>query len=73
MQICSVGLLLSKWQDITVDCAVFDPPRQDCQPEFLQAIAKAQINHLIYVSCNPKTLVRDVALLCDLNYKVVTG
>ncbi|MCE5195572.1 MAG: 23S rRNA (uracil(1939)-C(5))-methyltransferase RlmD [Negativicutes bacterium] len=60
-------------QGISVDCAVFDPPRQGCQPEFLQAIAKARINNLIYVSCNPNTLARDVALLRDLGYEVVSG
>jgi len=60
-------------QGITFDCAVFDPPRQGCQPEFLQAIAKAEIKNLIYVSCNPNTLARDVALLRDLGYEVVIG
>lgn len=60
-------------QGITFDCAVFDPPRQGCQPEFLQAIAKAEIKNMIYVSCNPNTLARDIALLRDLGYEVVTG
>lgn len=47
----------------SADIAVLDPPRAGCRPELLSAIAKAEIPHIIYVSCDPATLARDVKIL----------
>ena len=58
-------------QGLKLDCAVFDPPRQGCQPEFLHAVLKVDIPHLIYVSCNPATLARDLVILTQAGYKVM--
>ena len=58
-------------QGLKLDCAIFDPPRQGCQPEFLHAVLKVDIAHLIYVSCNPVTLARDLVILTQAGYKVM--
>jgi len=58
-------------QGLNLDCAIFDPPRQGCQPEFLHAVLKVDIANLIYVSCNPITLARDIVILTQAGYKVM--
>ena len=58
-------------QGLKLDCAIFDPPRQGCQPEFLHAVLKVDIANLIYVSCNPVTLARDLVILTQSGYKVM--
>ena len=45
------------------DIAILDPPRAGCRPQLLEAIAEASIPAVIYVSCDPATLARDVKLL----------
>jgi 23S rRNA (uracil1939-C5)-methyltransferase len=44
--------------------AVVNPPRKGCEHQLLKAIAHSPITRLIYVSCCPETLARDVATLC---------
>jgi len=53
---------------IRADCAVLDPPRAGCRPEALRALAAMRVPHLVYVSCSPPTLARDLRLLHDLGY-----
>jgi tRNA/tmRNA/rRNA uracil-C5-methylase (TrmA/RlmC/RlmD family) len=48
-------------QAITV---LVDPPRTGCQPETLQALRRARPAQIIYVSCHPATMVRDLNVLC---------
>jgi len=43
--------------------AVVNPPRKGCEPEVLLALAAHPIERLIYVSCDPESLARDLALL----------
>ena len=46
--------------------AVFlDPPRKGCEPELLNALTEAKIPKIIYISCDPATLARDVKKLSD--------
>lgn len=51
--------------------AVLDPPRAGCKPELLETIAKAEVQHIIYVSCDPATLARDVKALAEMGYQLV--
>ena len=44
-------------------CVVLDPPRKGCARAVVEAVAEANPKKLIYVSCNPSTLARDVGLL----------
>lgn len=54
----------------TADLVVLDPPRKGCDKALLDALIAADIRRIIYVSCNPATLARDVALLGDGGYQV---
>ena len=44
---------------------VVDPPRKGCDPVFLETVVKMKIKKMIYVSCNPATLARDLKYLKD--------
>jgi 23S rRNA (uracil1939-C5)-methyltransferase len=49
---------------------VVNPPRSGCTPEVLTAIAAMQPRTLVYVSCHPDTLARDLALLVEHGFRV---
>lgn len=53
-----------------IDCLVVDPPRKGCDEELLQAAADAGIPRIVYVSCNPSTLARDLRFLSQRGYLV---
>ena len=57
--------LIPKWVQAGeyADIAIIDPPRAGCRPELLEAIAAAEIPYIVYVSCDPATLARDIRLL----------
>lgn len=48
--------------------AVLDPPRKGCAPDVLNTVARMQIPRLVYISCNPATLARDLGSLRELGY-----
>ena len=50
------------------DCIVVDPPRKGMQPEAIDAMVSMQPPRIVYVSCDPATLARDVAELCGAGY-----
>ena len=50
---------------MAVDGLLVDPPRKGLSPEAVQAILASQPQRLAYISCNPATLARDLALLCQ--------
>ena len=58
-------------QRLQADVAVLDPPRAGCQPEALRALASLGVPRLIYISCSPPTLARDLRLLHDLGYRIM--
>ncbi len=47
---------------------VVDPPRKGLEPAVIDAMAQAAPERIVYVSCNPATLARDAALLCQRGY-----
>jgi len=49
--------------DRGLDVAVFDPPRKGLDPRVIQALLEHPIGKIIYLSCNPSTLARDIGLL----------
>jgi tRNA/tmRNA/rRNA uracil-C5-methylase (TrmA/RlmC/RlmD family) len=44
---------------------VLDPPRKGCQPETLDLLEGAHLAQIVYVSCHPATVARDVKHLCS--------
>jgi 23S rRNA (uracil1939-C5)-methyltransferase len=57
-------------QEIRFTTAILDPPRKGVEPAALQAITDSGIPRILYVSCNPSTLERDVRFLLEQGYKV---
>ena len=51
------------------DVIFMDPPREGSTPEFLANVARMAPKRVVYVSCNPVTLARDLATLTKLGYK----
>jgi 23S rRNA (uracil1939-C5)-methyltransferase len=50
--------------DLDQTVAVIDPPRRGCLPKAISALRDRPPKYLIYISCNPATLARDLKLLC---------
>ena len=52
------------------DVVFLDPPRSGSTRECLDAVVKIQPERIVYVSCNPETLARDLAYITKKGYKV---
>jgi 23S rRNA (uracil1939-C5)-methyltransferase len=50
-----------------IDGFVIDPPRAGCMAVVLDALIKHPVARIVYVSCEPSTLARDLNILCHLN------
>lgn len=48
------------------DLVVVDPPRKGCEPEVLETLLDMKPDKIIYVSCKPSTLARDLKILSKL-------
>lgn len=51
--------------------AILDPPRAGCDEALLRAVASCDVDKIVYVSCDPGTLARDIKLLGELGYQFV--
>lgn len=58
-------------KQIKPDVVIVDPPRKGCHKQLLDGILDLAPNKVIYVSCNPQTLARDLQLLTK-KYKIQT-
>lgn len=50
-----------------IDGLVIDPPRAGCQQVVLDALIQHPVARIVYVSCDPSTLARDLNILCHLH------
>ena len=50
------------------DCIIMDPPRSGSTPEFIEGAAHLQPCLIVYISCNPKTMVRDILQFQEFGY-----
>ena len=55
---------------LDVDILMMDPPRAGSTETFLEAASQINPERIVYVSCNPKTQVRDIAYLRKLGWKM---
>ncbi|WP_434296044.1 23S rRNA (uracil(1939)-C(5))-methyltransferase RlmD [Clostridium sporogenes] len=54
---------------IKADVIVVDPPRKGCEKSLLESIAATKPKRIVYVSCDPGTLARDLGILNELGYE----
>jgi 23S rRNA (uracil1939-C5)-methyltransferase len=65
--------VIPQWYErgIQADCIVVDPPRKGCDASLLETIIAMKPKRVVYVSCNPATLARDLRILEDGGYQTL--
>ena len=58
--------------DEQFDVVILDPPRTGCKPALIEAIVQISPQRVVYVSCNPATLARDLKIFVQAGYQVQT-
>jgi len=58
-------------QGVRADVVVVDPPRKGCDKTLLETLVGMQPERIVYVSCNPSTLARDLNYLDECGYRTV--
>jgi 23S rRNA (uracil-5-)-methyltransferase RumA len=53
-----------------IDIIVLDPPRKGCGRDLISKICETDANKVIYISCNPATLARDLKEFCKHGFKI---
>ena len=61
---------LYREEGIAADVVVVDPPRKGCDARLLETILQIAPEKVVYVSCNPATLARDLAVLAAGGYHI---
>ena len=57
-------------EKIRADVIVVDPPRKGCERAVLDTMVAMQPERIVYVSCDPATLARDLKYLCENGYRL---
>ena len=55
------------------DVIILDPPREGVHPKALRKILDYGVDHIVYISCKPTSLVRDLEVMQECGYRVVRG
>jgi 23S rRNA (uracil1939-C5)-methyltransferase len=61
-----------KFEKIDCDAIIVDPPRSGMTPKALKRMLALNVETIVYVSCNPTTLLRDLKIAAEENYSVKT-
>ena len=62
-------IMKAKASNDKIDCVFLDPPRSGSTPEFLNSILSLKPKKVVYISCEPSTLARDLSVLAS-NYEI---
>lgn len=60
-----------KAQKQSVYVLFMDPPRSGSTEQFLDSLVRMNPNKIVYISCNPVTLERDLSYVVKYGYKVI--
>ncbi len=55
---------------LRADVVTLDPPRKGCDEKLLQTVVQMKPDRIVYVSCDPATLARDLKYLCGTGYEL---
>jgi 23S rRNA (uracil1939-C5)-methyltransferase len=72
-EVSNVEILKGKVEELLptlgghIDGLVIDPPRAGCQQAVLDVLVQRPVDRIVYVSCEPSTLARDLNILCHLH------
>lgn len=74
-EVGSAEEVMAKWleEGIKPDVIVVDPPRKGLDSGFIEAAVAAAPEKIVYVSCNPATLARDLAIFDEQGYHAKTA
>ncbi len=64
--------IMEAWvqQGLKVDVLIVDPPRKGLEESFIEASVKTNPDRIVYVSCNPQSLSKDLKIYHDLGYEI---
>ncbi len=57
-------------KEFSADVVFIDPPRKGCEKSVLETLSKIEPKKIVYISCNPATLARDIAILKE-KYNII--
>lgn len=61
---------ITEYKNGDFDYVVVNPPRKGCNKSVISALGEIKAKEIIYVSCNPATITRDIKMLEDFGYKL---
>ena len=61
---------LYREERVYADVIVVDPPRKGCDEKLLETMVQMNPDRIVYVSCDPATLARDLKYLCGRGYSL---